>query len=145
MLLRPPPFLAPIFHLPFNTSIGLNEDMKNAGYSPASKPTTSGMAMIQGRIMGEKSMEGFMDLSASVLKPGIKIKLAKMATAREMMTIRVDSDRNCKIRSLRRVPKTLRIPTSRARLADRAVVRFIKLIQAMSRMKIATAEKIYTY
>src|SRR5450755_25942 len=99
-----------------------------------------GRAMSHGRIRGENSKEGFMDLSARALKPGIKIKLAKMAMMREMMTIMVDSERNWNIRSLRRVPRTLRMPTSRARFAERAVVRFIKLIQAISRMKMATAE-----
>src|SRR5580658_3779855 len=54
----------------------------------------------------------------------------------------IDSVRNWATRYLRGEPSTLRTPTSRARLADRAVERFIKLTQAMSRTKRAMAEKI---
>src|SRR5450432_370037 len=104
-----------------------------------------GNVMIHGRIIGEKSKPGFIDLLARALNPGIKTKLANMARTREIITITVDSERNCSTRFLRVVPKTFRIPTSRARLADRAVVRFIKLIQAIRRIKAATAENIYTY
>src|SRR5215831_5540323 len=59
--------------------------------------------------------------------------------------IRIDSVRNCLTRLLRSEPRTFRTPTSFARLEERAVERFIKLTQAMSKMKIAMAEKMYTY
>jgi hypothetical protein len=56
-----------------------------------------------------------------------------------------DSDRNCAIRYLRGEPKTFLTPTSRARFDDLAVLRFMKLTQAISNIKMAMAEKIYTY
>ncbi len=68
-----------------------------------------------------------------------------MAITVEIKTINVDSVRNCIISSLRSVPNTFLIPTSFARLAERAVVRFIKLIQAISKINNATAENMYTY
>src|ERR1700722_14850753 len=56
----------------------------------------------------------------------------------------IDSVKNWAIRYLRGDPRTLRTPTSRARLAERAVERFMKLTQAITRIKIAIAEKMYT-
>ena len=56
-------------------------------------------------------------------------------------TITIDSLKNCRINCGRPAPSTLRIPTSRARLVARAVARFIKLIQAISRMKNAIIDK----
>jgi hypothetical protein len=41
-------------------------------------------------------------------------------------------------------PATLRMPTSLARLAERAVLRFMKLTQAIRRMSTAMTEKMYT-
>ena len=42
-------------------------------------------------------------------------------------------------------PATFLIPTSFARLDERAVERFMKFTQAISKMKKAMIEKIYTY
>jgi len=52
------------------------------------------------------------------------------------------SPRNCLIRFHFPAPTTLRNPTSLARRDERAVDRFIKLIEAMSRIKIPIAKKI---
>ncbi len=54
---------------------------------------------------------------------------------------RVDSPKNCLIRSDFRAPTTFRIPTSLARVECRAVDRFMKLTQARSRMQKAVKEK----
>ena len=48
------------------------------------------------------------------------------------LSFRNDSARNCTTRFNRFDPKTLRIPTSRARFEERAVERFIKLMHAIS-------------
>ena len=58
---------------------------------------------------------------------------------------KTDSVKNCVIRFFLNEPNTLRTPTSFARLAERAVERFIKFTQAISSIKNAMAEKIYTY
>src|SRR6185503_16616474 len=52
-----------------------------------------------------------------------------------------DSERNKAISRLRDDPSTLRTPSSRLRLAERAVDRLIKLIQAINNTKKATADK----
>ena len=56
--------------------------------------------------------------------------------------IKADSVRNCPIRFFLSVPNTFRMPTSFALLADRAVVRLVKLMQAINKIRIATIEKI---
>src|SRR4051812_20538421 len=56
-----------------------------------------------------------------------------------------DSARNWAIKYLLLEPNTLRTPTSRARLAERAVERFMKLMQASINIKTAITENIYTY
>ena len=53
---------------------------------------------------------------------------------------RIDSNRNCRIRLTGLTPSTFRTPTSFARSRLRAVDRFIKLIQAISMMKIPMQE-----
>ena len=58
--------------------------------------------------------------------------------------ITVDSVRNCKPSDARRAPMTFLKPISIARRVDRAVARFMKLIQAMTRIKIATTNRIRT-
>src|SRR5688572_30375575 len=55
------------------------------------------------------------------------------------------SPRNWRTNCFFSAPKTLRMPTSAARLAERAVARFIKLIQAISKIKIATEARMYKY
>ena len=54
----------------------------------------------------------------------------------------IDSPMNWTISWLRCAPTTLRTPTSRARCVDRAVVRFMKLMQAMINTNNAIAENV---
>ena len=54
---------------------------------------------------------------------------------------RIDSERNCEINLFFPEPTTFRRPTSLALVADLAVARFIKLIQAIKRIRTATTEK----
>src|SRR6185437_9343417 len=61
---------------------------------------------------------------------------------KERKLYNIDSVRNCLIRLPRLEPTTLRNPTSFARLAERAVDKFKKLIHAKTKMKIAMAANI---
>ena len=70
-----------------------------------------------------------------LLNKGIMAKASNMASMQEMKAVKVDSLRNCVIKFLRSVPNTLRTPTSLALFAERAVVRFMKLMQASKRIK----------
>ena len=56
-----------------------------------------------------------------------------------------DSLRNWPINCFFTEPNTFRIPTSLALLKARAVERLVKFTQASNKIKIANAEKIYTY
>ncbi len=62
-----------------------------------------------------------------------------------MNDTKVDSVRNCQIRVFLSVPNTFLMPTSLALFAERAVDRFMKLMQAINKINNATAEKIYTF
>ena len=67
-----------------------------------------------------------------------------MASSNEKKLNKTDSVKNCVIRCERNEPATFLIPTSFARLAERAVERFIKFTQAINKIKMAITEKIYT-
>src|SRR5580692_9346215 len=81
------------------------------------------------------------DLDASVLKKGSNSLARTKPMTKERQLYSSDSVKNCLIKLLRYEPTTLRKPTSLARLADLAVARFTKLIQAMMRINTATAPK----
>jgi hypothetical protein len=66
---------------------------------------------------------------------------AKARATRLMIT---DSRRNCRTSSGRSEPETFRSPTSRLRRAERAVLRFMKLMEAINKMKKATMAKMKT-
>ena len=79
------------------------------------------------------------DFPAIWLKSGSMTHAANTAvTVAANVTIN-DSARNWAIKCFRDEPNTLRTPTSRARLADRAVDRFMKLMQANISINIAMA------
>src|SRR5271165_6738402 len=73
------------------------------------------------------------------------VPAANNAIAVAAIVTKMDSVKNWAIKYLRGDPNTLRTPTSRARFDERAVERFMKFTQAISKMNMATAEKIYTY
>ena len=60
----------------------------------------------------------------------------------ERILRKTDSNRNCRISCFLSEPMVFLTPTSLARLLDRAVERFIKLMQAISSMIKAVTEKI---
>src|SRR5580704_14339061 len=84
-------------------------------------------------------------LLAKWLKRGNKNNTITMAITNDRKQATKDSVRNCVIRLFFRPPNTFLTPTSFARLAEDAVERFMKLMQASNKIKMAIAEKIYTY
>src|ERR1700742_1154631 len=99
--------------MPFKTFTGLNEDRKNAGRLPASKPVASTAARVISQNKGFAN--GMLICSCvSVLKYGKDRKANRMQNRNEMRTVKTDSVRNWKIRSVRLEPIVFRTPTSRA-------------------------------
>src|ERR1700722_975070 len=83
-------------------------------------------------------------LPDSVLNTGRRAHARNKARVAPAIVTMTDSVRNWATRYFRGDPSTFLMPTSLARLADRAVDRFMKLIQAINRMNKAMAEKMYT-
>jgi len=79
-------------------------------------------------------------LPESWLNKGRHKKTIKSPSSNAKKDKRVDSPINCWMRFFRAAPTTLRIPTSFARVLDRAVARFIKLMLAISKINRAIAE-----
>src|SRR5688572_6925124 len=94
---------------------------------------------------GDTRLSRFMDFPETELNNGSAQYAIPIATSNDNNTVKVDSVRNCMTSFFRSVPNTLRMPTSRALPAERAVVRFMKLMQAISNINKATAEKMATY
>src|SRR5690348_918788 len=65
-----------------------------------------------------------------VLNQGRAADTINKAKPNEMTTTRYDSAKNCAMSCLRPDPRVLRTPTSLALFSERAVLRFMKLIQA---------------
>ena len=76
------------------------------------------------------------------LKKGRTRTISRMDVSPTRKVKITDSVRNWLIRNRLDAPATFLTPTSLARLAERAVIRFMKLIQAINRMIIPTKEKI---
>ncbi len=86
-----------------------------------------------------------MVLPASSLNAGIATNASPIASNIDTMVKINASPRNCQTNWSRAAPRVLRTPTSRARIMARAVARFIKLMQAMSRINAATNPKKYRF
>src|ERR1700754_1959704 len=84
------------------------------------------------------------DLDASVLKYGNNSHASNRPITNEIPLYNIDSVKNCLTKPPRCEPTTLRNPTSLALLADFAVVRFTKLIQAIRRINAATPPNSHT-
>jgi hypothetical protein len=82
-----------------------------------------------------------MSLPDRRLKAGKDSCTIPTATTKLTRVSKKDSLRNWPISCRRVAPMTLRTPTSLARLWDRAVARFMKLMQASRMMNRARAEK----
>src|SRR6202795_695942 len=131
-------------NFPFNTVMALNPERNDAGYIPARIPTATANTNMYIHIMGVKKWEYERSLPDNVPineMPGRARVRAIAAAARD---IRMDSIRNCHIRLRGLTPNTFRTPISFALSRERAVDRFIKLIQAISTMKTAIQENKYT-
>src|SRR5215831_12077506 len=75
-------------------------------------------------------------------KEGRSNLVKTIASRKAIIDIRTDSPRNCRINELFSAPSTLRTPTSAARLLERAVDKFIKLMQAINKVNIAIDARI---
>src|SRR5690606_36443756 len=69
-------------------------------------------------------------LLATWLNQGSNRSARKIANRNAMQAVKTDSLRNCAIRNCFGEPTVLRMPTSFARFSDRAVLRFMKFMQA---------------
>jgi hypothetical protein len=81
---------------------------------------------------------------ASWLKRGSVAAATPPASTVAAAVVSIASPKNCPISCDRSAPRALRIPTSVARSAARAVARFMKLMHPSSRMKSPIAENVYT-
>src|SRR5450755_3991615 len=107
-------------------------------------PTTKTNAIITGKSHVENKVITRISFPASRLNKGSNNAPNKTASSNDRKLNKTDSVKNCVIKCDRSEPATFLIPTSFARLAERAVERFIKLTQAISKIKMAITEKIYT-
>ena len=98
--------------------------------------------MIMNKIQGFWNILKDKLFPASVLNGILKASVKPNAISMAIITKIKDSSMNWLVILFDADPRVLRIPTSLARLADLAVARFIKLIHAITMMKIAIAEKI---
>src|SRR4030095_6432425 len=79
-------------------------------------------------------------LPVSWLNGGSKSQTIRTAKTMASKVSIIDSDRNCKMSCLRLAPTTFFIPTSFIRLEAFAVERFMKLMQAITKIKMAIRE-----
>ena len=84
-------------------------------------------------------------LPVRLLNTGKTAPAIAMAIMVERIVSKMASPINCFINTMRNAPITFLTPTSFARLTDRAVARFIKLMQAISKIKTAIMVKRRTY
>src|SRR4030095_11933973 len=108
------------------------------------QPTTMIIATSTGRSQVENNVKTLICFPASWLNNGNNSAAMPSASSSERKLTNTDSVRNWVIRLERNDPATFLIPTSFARFAERAVDKFIKFTQAISKMKKAITEKIYT-
>src|SRR5690349_16747777 len=92
-------------------------------------------------VLSEKEKESV--LPETELKAGNNNKVKTIATINASILIKRDSPRNCITNDFFSAPNTFLMPTSDERLEDRAVARFMKLIQAIINVKMAIEPRIY--
>ncbi|MNE22080.1 hypothetical protein D3C80_1152690 [compost metagenome] len=117
----------------FSDFIGLKADSTNAGYSPARMPVRKINPINENQIVGsdKASTNG---LSNIFLNRGSVSTVHVIASVPEIIANNRDSVRNCAMRLKRCAPTTFRIATSFALFWLRAVLRLIKLIQAINKI-----------
>src|SRR5664279_3766466 len=105
------------------------------------QPTTIIKTTSNGRNLVENNVHTLISFPASWLNKGNNNAAIPMASSNERKLVNTDSVRNWAMRFDLKDPATFLIPTSFARLAERAVDRFMKFTQAISKMKMAMMEK----
>src|SRR5579859_4622752 len=121
-----------------------NDDKKNAGYNPANMPTSSVKPIPTAIALNPRKNQIEICFPASSLKYGSKTQTIPMASIVDKRVNMTDSTKNWVTSHSLSEPITLRMPTSFERLDELAVDRFVKLIQARSRINTANAPKMYT-
>src|SRR5579863_722205 len=106
------------------------------------QPTTRISISIRGRSLVENKVITLICFPANWLNRGNRSAAIPSAINNERKLISTDSVRNCVMRLERREPATFLMPISFKQLDDRKVERFMKLTQAINRIKIAMREKI---
>ena len=89
------------------------------------------------------TVDSFIVMPAKCSNKGSKAEVMQRATVHAIKVIISASPRNCAISDDRTAPSVFRIPTSADLFEKRAVERFMKLIQAISRMNMAMEASIY--
>src|ERR1700753_903096 len=87
--------------------------------------------------------ERTMFLADNWLNAGRKTITISSASTKAIKVINMDSPKNWRIRALFSAPNTFLTPTSAERLDERAVDKFIKLIQAISKVNMAMDPSTY--
>src|ERR1700760_3149737 len=101
--------------------MGWKEERYNAGYEPAKHPTTITKIVIMGNSQPITCGVMVNSLPARLLNIPKNAQATNTDIIAAIKVIIMDSVRNCITRFLRAEPKTLRTPTSLARLDERAV------------------------
>src|SRR6476620_2523789 len=82
-------------------------------------------------------------LPDTALNAGNVISVTTIAITKASRLMNTDSPRNCLIKEFFSAPRTLRTPTSSERFEERAVERFMKLIQAIISVNNAMDARMY--
>src|ERR1017187_3363004 len=94
--------------------------------------------------MGKAFQETVKVYPSNWLYQGIASNSKPTDKIQAIVVSKIDSPINCHTRLLRNAPSTLRKPTSLERSTARMVERFMKLMQAINKIKTAMERKIYT-
>src|SRR5690606_12374132 len=104
--------------------------------------TTNAMLIVQKYPLDSGSSTCFW---ASVLNHGSETLTSARATMNANTATRTDSHKNCWMSCFLAEPIDFRMPTSFARCSDRAVLKFMKLMQGSNNTNAPTTPKSQTY
>jgi len=99
---------------------------------PESNPVTNPSTMMIEMILKLYRISGASELPVKLLSHGSNINTMGIANKTAIKEMKIDSPRNCMINDDLTAPTTFRTPISRALRIHLAVVRLIKLIQAIN-------------
>src|SRR5688572_16224218 len=108
-------------------------------------PESITLAVANAKKPGLPSMAMLSCLPVNKLNTGNNTSIKKSEIKTAMAMYRYDSNKNCVINLLYGAPTAFLMPTSFARLAERAVDKFMKLIQASTVINKAIDPKVKRY